>query len=468
MPDVSLPPRPALVVIPNVPLVEVGEEWPASTGPWTVTPEDIAAAVAAQDDPAVRSPIIRLGHVCAGQPAFGRFTNLRTANNGMTLVGDLVGAPPWLADLLPYAFPSRSVEASLNETTETGHTHACRINAVALLGVELPAISTLDEVAAIYTAASMEEANVTLAAEVAAARGGTMPRSVSIAAALTTEDVRRAYYDALGPGQDWWWIREMSLDPLALIVDDDEGGLWRVPVTISGDEVTFGQPEAVRVEYVAAARASATPTATPSIVFANRAESRGGIDVPDLSALRSQLGLGDDVSDDDVIARAATRLAAPPPDGADPPATGDATADADADADATSTSDQRIPVAASQVPPGMVLISQAVLDELQQGAAQGVAASQTLARQAEDAFIARHRRRIGASTNPHAALAEESLRGRWRKDQAAAETFAASLPVLVPTVAAGHDDPGDDSFEAGAWTEAEMRAFPELRRTVKG
>lgn len=462
MPDVSLPPRPALVVIPNVPLVEVGEEWPASTGPWTVTPEDIAAAVAAQDDPAVRSPIIRLGHVRAGQPAFGRFTNLRATNNGMTLVADLVGAPAWMADLLPYAFPSRSVEASLNETTETGHTHACRINAVALLGVELPAISTLDEVAAVYSASSMEEANVTLSAEVAAARGGTMPDPVQIAAALTTEDVRRAYYDQLGPGQDWWWIREMSLDPLALIVDDEQGGLWRVPVTVSGDEVTFGQPEAVRVEYVAAGRASATPAAPPSIVYADRAESRGGIDnVADLSALRSQLGLGDDVSDDDVIAQAATRLAAPPPDGTD-----SSTTPGTPDTTTTPAGSEPATVAASQVPPGMVLISQAVLDELQQGAAQGVAASQTLARQAEDAFIARHRRRIGASTNPHAALAEESLRGRWRADQVAAETFAASLPVLVPTVAAGHEDPGDDSFEAGQWTEEELRAFPELRRTV--
>lgn len=464
MPDVDLPPRPALVVIPGVPILEVGEDWPASTGPATFTPEDLAAAVAAQDDPSVRSPILKLGHVRAGQPAFGRLQNMRTTNNGMTLVADIVGAPAWLADLLPYAWPSRSIEGARNETSGTGRTHLLRIDALALLGVELPAVSTLDEVAAVYTAASMEEAGVTLSTEIAASRGGAMP-PMQIAAALTTEDVRRAYYDSLGPGQDWWWIRELQLDPLALIVDDDEGGLWRVPVTVAGDSVSFGQPVAVRQEFVdltpaevaASAATSATPPQARRIFYANRAESRGGLDMPDLTALRQSLELGDDVADDEVIRLASERLTAPPTTEGAPPATEDATPPATG----TPAPQQ---VAASQVPPGMVLISQANLDAMNARIDQGVQASQTLARQQEDGFIARHRNRIGAASNPHAQLVEAGLRERFRTDPVAAETFASSMAVVVHASAPGHEEPGDEGEPTAAgWTEAELRMFPELR-----
>lgn len=449
MADITVPDRIPLVVIPGIHLLEVGEEWPASTGPWTVTPEDIAAAVAAQDDPAVRSPIIRLGHVRTGQPAFGRFTNLRAENEGMTLVADLVGAPTWLADLLPYAFPSRSVEAVLNASTETGHTHACRIDAVALLGVELPAISTLEDVRAVYAATSMEEAGVTLSTEVAAARGGAVP-PVQVSAALSTEDLRRAYYDQLGPGQMWWWIREMQLDPMALIVDDDEGGLWLVPVTISGDTPSFGDPEAVRVEYVPApvAATSATPADRRSIVFADRAASREGVSM-NPAEYRRLLGLPEDATDEQVTERAAELMARPETAPTPEP----------------ETAPTPEPVAASQaqVPPGFVLVSAANWEQVQANAEAGAAASQALAQQAEDQFITRHRHRIGAAGNPHAQLVEAGLRERFRSDRAAAETFASSLAQVVPTTAPGHDAPGGEGDANNtAWDEFERRMFPDV------
>lgn len=99
-----------------------------------------------------------------------------------------------------------------------------------------------------------------------------MPQPVN--AAATTDDVRRAYY-ATPAGSDWdIWIREMYVDPTELIVDNDaDGTILRVPYTVAADgTVTFGDPQPVKVTYVAA-RAQAAP---PLVAFASHAESRPG------------------------------------------------------------------------------------------------------------------------------------------------------------------------------------------------
>lgn len=54
---------------------------------------------------------------------------------------------------------------------------------------------------------------------------------------LTLEDVRRAFYDQVSVE---WWIREVTLDPVELVVEDWAGDMWRVPVTISGGAIAFG------------------------------------------------------------------------------------------------------------------------------------------------------------------------------------------------------------------------------------
>ncbi len=303
--------------------------------------------------------------------------------------------------------------------------------------------------------------------QVAAARGGALPEPVTIAAQLTTEDVRRAYYEQLGPGQDWYWIREMQLDPLALIVDDDEGGLWMVPVTVTGEAVSFGQPEAVRVEYVPSAAVAASSAGSENrraIVYADRTESRGGLTVPDLNALRERLGLAADVPDDEVVTAALAEMGTPSgtPDstgaGGDAGTAGAAATPAPATPVTPATPQ---PVAAAQAPPGFTLIADAVLSDLSARADQGVQANTLLAAQAEDAYIGRHRNRIGASTNPHAQLAEAELRRRWAANPTEAETFAASLPVVVHSSAPGHAAPGDEGLDA-EWEAAEAAWFPEV------
>jgi hypothetical protein len=94
--------------------------------------DDLARDDRALDDPASRAPAPDRAHrrrtsrparVAGGfedQPAFGRFTNLRLARQRQTIVADAVGVPVWLAEILPAAFPSRSIEVYSNVKTATG------------------------------------------------------------------------------------------------------------------------------------------------------------------------------------------------------------------------------------------------------------------------------------------------------------------------------------------------------------
>jgi hypothetical protein len=137
----------------GVPIVETGIEYPTSTGPVTFTAEDLAHIVESQSDPAIVSPRLKLGHSDTrfstnsqdGEPAFGVVKNMSLANNGNTVVADYVGVPDWLAEILPTAYPSRSIEGNFDVETVTGHKWRFVVTDVALLGVVWPGISTLDD-----------------------------------------------------------------------------------------------------------------------------------------------------------------------------------------------------------------------------------------------------------------------------------------------------------------------------------
>lgn len=290
---------PALVTVPNVELLEVGEDWATSTGVFSFTAEDLQSAITSQEDPGVRTPVLKLGHVDPrfdGQPSLGRIQNMRVENNGQTLVGDLVGVPGWLAAVMGSAYPRRSIEGWFQWETRTGNEWPFVLTGLALLGDSYPAIDTLEDVQALWgseppplypvtevaamqasapdpthekqiRATRLEEDPVkvkqgTVAGHVAAAAG--------VAASVAVEDVRRAYYDSLDGSQYWWWIRAVMLDPTELIVDDDEGGLYRVSFSTDGDAVTFGEPQAVKIEYVnVAAGAMSVAAAAPRIPVAD-------------------------------------------------------------------------------------------------------------------------------------------------------------------------------------------------------
>src|SRR5688572_5842890 len=237
-------------VVFNVPIVSTGIEYILSTGPATFTAEDLADAVKATKDPAIVSPRIKLGHAdprfngaaSDGEPSLGRAENMRLDETGHTILADLTGVPEWLAKIMATAYPSRSFEGNRDVHTVTGNKYQLVVTAVALLGVMWPGIETLDDIPVLLSAQGPPDVTVV------EQEGGGM----AIAASVNVDDVRRQYYnhlDAQGSEYSWWWVRAMQLDPNELIVDDDDGHLYRVSFEIAGDEISFGDPKEVKVEY---------------------------------------------------------------------------------------------------------------------------------------------------------------------------------------------------------------------------
>lgn len=363
---------PVLVTVPNVELCMVGEDWPASTGPCTITAEDLVAAVAAQDDPGIRTPVLKIGHSDPrfdGQPSIGRIENLRTDENGTVLVGDLTGVPAWIADIMGSAWPSRSVEFYNQYKSGTGRTHDMVLTGLALLGVQTPAIETLADVAALYQVAAAHER--------ATGRKVVLSMPANALAGVQTEDVRRAYYDTLESGQYWWWIRAMYVDPMELIVDDDEGGLWRVPYSVdTAGAVTFGEATQVVIEYVDKPQAASRTTRRTVVAYANRQQARPGQGERKVSmafdqnaALRTLLGLEPDASDEDVQAALEQRENDEPDE--EVTTTGDQTEEETEDSGETVA-----PASPAEVPEGAVLVDASAWSQVQRDAAAGRQARQ--------------------------------------------------------------------------------------------
>lgn len=465
--------RPLLATIPDVELVDAGLHWPLmadGTEDGTFTAEDIAAAIAALDDPSIRAPKVIFGHrqptaakaFGPGSPVWGGATNLRTSNEGQTLVCDLQGVPAWLADLLPHAWPSRSIQGRRNVVSETGATHALVIDYIAFLGVELPAISTLEDVRAVYAARTAAEANVTLKEDtMPTASAGRAPAQV-LAAGVTEEDVRRAFYEDPPVPGPYPWIRSIELEPFAAIVDSDDGSLWRVPFTISGTDITWGTPTQVRIEYVAAAAGatSASRTRREVIVFASRDESRKGVAGMDPVELRKTVGLAEDATDEEVTARLTELAARPEPTPTDP-----ATAKGD-EPGPTGTGSTTPPApsatgtATFTPPPGTKLVDEATWADVTSKAEQGALAATAMRKQERDRFLAQVRSegRLAAANTK----LRETLEREWDRDPVAARAFADELARVVPVTAAGHDLGGGDGESDPMWDAFERSHFPDV------
>lgn len=256
-----------LINMSSVPLLQVGEDWRASTGVFTVTQEDLQAAVDAQNDPEICTPVIKFGHkdkrfpsVVDGEPAFGKVTNLHMSENGMTLLGDFTGVPQWLAACMASAYPRRSIEGKFNWKTTTGKTHKLALSAVALLGTEYPAITTLADIESVYAAETVDDVNMVPNEELVAAstlneseRFTKVEAAKDIHAAMMVEEVKREYYESL-KGSDAYmscWIRQTQLDPNALIVEDDTTNeIYSIAFSINGEQITFSEPIEVKETYL--------------------------------------------------------------------------------------------------------------------------------------------------------------------------------------------------------------------------
>ncbi|ETZ67518.1 hypothetical protein H8Z51_19280 [Mycobacterium avium subsp. hominissuis] len=147
------------MTVPGVELMRVGK-WNLSTGEWECTTKEIAAAIDAHDKGLLRKPVIRLGHNdprFSGDPAVGWLDNLRASEDGQALIGDMVGVPEWLAEILPSAYPSRSIEGLYDYTAPDGSEHEFVLTGLALLGATRPGVESLQslqDVARLYDIAA--------------------------------------------------------------------------------------------------------------------------------------------------------------------------------------------------------------------------------------------------------------------------------------------------------------------------
>jgi hypothetical protein len=259
-----------LKIVANIPIAAVGENWETAVGPKTVTTDDLKAAVAALADPAIKTPRVKLGHLDPrftpdkvspdgdpfdGTPVLGRFENLQIGDKGMTLYADAVGVPEWFANIMPFAYPNRSVEGGWSVSTPTGQTHDFVITAVALLGDEYPAIETLDDLQILFSKDGPDWAKEVEAKYqgVAASKGEPSMPDRRIAASTSVEDIRRSFFEDFATAETgrWdWWTRAVYIDPNLVIATDFDDNLYACPYTIDGDSIEWGEPAEVFTQYV--------------------------------------------------------------------------------------------------------------------------------------------------------------------------------------------------------------------------
>ncbi|MEV5211343.1 phage protease [Micromonospora sp. NPDC053740] len=510
----TVPAPPTLARVNRVELVHTGS-WNAKSGPVTFTPDDLASAVGAFDCPAVRRPVLKFGHDGnhgAGDPAIGWVDNLALDDDGGALVGDFVGMPAWLAtpdstgsSVLSSAYPDRSIEGEFDYRCQLGHNHPFVVHAVALLGVERPGVGTLPSLQGLAAVYGVELADgtdptgtavtVAFAAERAAlpndepvaasvTDGRSImpnPRPAKVAASVSVEDVRRDYYDKA----PWsHWITEVHLDPLQLIVvDDDSGQRWRVPVDVTGDDTfTFGEPVQVLVRYVDKPEQVAASVGQP-IVYASRAESRPGQQptastptepaeptaepvepapaeplanpelpaaepepttepkedpVSTMSDVRSRLGLPDDADEAAVSAAVLAAIGGQPTEH-----TTDATPEAVTEPE---TPAEPTPVAASTspaLPDGVVTIDREALAELRRNATLGATAHERQRVADRDATIA-----AAMNDGKFAPARKDHWVKAWEADpEGTKATLSALESGLIPMAAAGTAGPGEPEVD---------------------
>jgi hypothetical protein len=476
---ISVLTMPALSNLPNVEIAQTGQ-WDASTGRVTLTRDDFSMAIAALDCPAIRNPVLKLGHDepmpsdkkkrWDGEPALGYVGNMGVADDGNTIVGDYLGMPGWLGPVIPSAYPDRSMEASFDFICQLGHLHPFVITAVALLGVVPPAIGTLDSlqsVASLYGVTASSKDPGTGFSVVIHAKEATMPNPNprEVAAGVTTEDVRRQFYDTAGYTV---WIKEFELDPPQLItVDEATGEYARIPITISDGAAVFGEPIGVEIEYV---DTPAVAASAGRLVYASRDESRASIppvqqtakDIPPVAAinrvhaastatrkdgtgmdpvkLREALGLAADASDADVTAAALTALNITPAPTTEP---------------ATDPTPATVPAAVAASTPGVMVLDTSVVAELQRQAARGEEAFKMMQTSRRDQTIAR-----ALELGKFAPARKAEWERLYDADPDGTEATIASLsPNLVPLQASGF--PGTDTYQED---QTYYALFPESKK----
>lgn len=159
----------------------------ASTGPVTLTQDDFDNIAAAYLELKGKVDIpVKLGHdeqnilEEAGLPAAGWVENVRRV--GDKLVADIIGVPDGVAKLIESgALRKRSIEAIRNVKL-AGKKYKMALTGLALLGAELPAVDSLQDITALYASGAVVSAGILVLVDsegaevVRAASTETMPK----------------------------------------------------------------------------------------------------------------------------------------------------------------------------------------------------------------------------------------------------------------------------------------------------
>lgn len=148
----------------DIEILDIGN-WDASTGPLKITAKFADELVENTNELialGLLAPPAKLGHPKMedqsllqqeGWPAAGWVKNLR--REGSKIIGDVVKVPEKLADLIEaagYRKVSAEFWKSFGKVSGKGKSYGPVLTAIALLGEELPAVSTLDDMLALFRA----------------------------------------------------------------------------------------------------------------------------------------------------------------------------------------------------------------------------------------------------------------------------------------------------------------------------
>jgi len=233
---------------------------------------------------------------------------------------------------------------------------------------------------------------------------------------------------------------------MELIIDDDEGSLYRVPFGVTEDGATFGEAAPVRIEYV---DASAERTVgQPAAVFASRADSRPAtstetkeLPVSTLAdKLRDELGLGSEATEDEILAAYEQRA--------------DSTQEQPEAETAEVETPELEPALAEKkldLPEGAVVIDAEQLKELKRGAEAGRLAAERQRREDRDRFLDQA---VAAGKFPGSR--KDAYAKMYDADEQGARTLIESLEAgLVPV-----SEIGTSATPESAVAGADQMAYP--------
>lgn len=465
-----------LVTVTNVPLLEVGQEYPASTGNFTFTAEMLDEVLLSQDDPHVPVPRQKLGHnpnavdedlqalwemakeeAKDSTPSIGTIQNMKASADGQVLIGDLVGVPEWFATIMATAYPSRSIEGGSWKNDANNKKYSFCIQAVAWLGVAWPGCTSLADLQVLFSKEGPEVQVIEMASE--KPQGG---RDMTVVAQVGVEDIRRAFYeDVAVDDRYWWWDRQTLIEPNEMIASDpDTGQLYRIPFTVSGDEVTFAEPVAVKIVYedqpqkADGTKASVGIAVLPNagkVVASNktRAEAQAGFrsettneeDTMDPKLIRERLGLPEDATDEQVLEKIG-ELNPPEPEPTPEPVEGEPTPEPVAEEPAPAG--EPVPVAAQA---GVRTLDEGTYNRLMRGAETVEKLTATNRANDRDAEI---KAAIGDGRIPPAR--KEHWEAQFAADYDGAMATLKSLsPGTIPVSERGSALPGEGETDLAAY-----------------